>query len=153
MSRFYLFIFCLAMSSTLPSAAYAENDDSQQLALASSAADGMANNVSLRFLKQPNPSVTARLVRQLQSGNAAERTCAATDLGSLRLNRSELFTYLAFALRNDESKWVRRAAAKSLGKLGLAKAIAPLTEALKDSDHWVAHSAANALRLLNHSSF
>jgi len=109
---------------------------------------GMTNNVSLRYSRQDAPGLAEQLIAQLQRGSAAERTCAATDLGSLRSNKNELLSYLAFALRNDESKWVRRAAAKSLGKLRLTAAIAPLTEALKDSDRWVAHSAANALAAL-----
>lgn len=89
-----------------------------------------------------------RLLTQLRNGTPAERTWAATDLGRLRRPHTELIPPLARALRSDDSKWVRRAAARSLGRLGSRSAVPPLREALRDRDRWVAHSAANALSQL-----
>jgi len=88
------------------------------------------------------------LVHQLQHGNDALRTSAATDLGNLNQMHSQVIPHLASALTNDKSKWVRRAAAKSLGHLGSQQGVAPLKKALSDRDKWVAHSAANALNRL-----
>jgi len=92
------------------------------------------------------------LLIRLHSSDPAERTCAATDMGSLLLSRDKLIPPLVQALKYDESKWVRRAAAKSLGKIGSRAVIQPLTEALRDRDRWVAHSAANALKALRASA-
>ena len=92
------------------------------------------------------------LVIRLHSSDPAERTCAATDMGTLLRPPSELIPPLVQALKHDQSKWVRRAAAKSLGKIGSRAAIQPLTEALNDKDQWVVHSAANALRSLRVSA-
>lgn len=105
----------------------------------------MENRTTISARASRSDDLYVRLINQLKSGNAAERTCAATDLAQMRGRRDESIRHLSYALRNDQSKWVRRAAAKSLGKIGTSAVIAPLTAALRDRDKWVAHSAANAL--------
>jgi hypothetical protein len=86
-----------------------------------------------------------KLVAQLGADTDVARTHAASDLGSMGPAAKSAVPKLAYALANDESKWVRRAAAKSLGKIGSPDAIEPLTKALRDENKWVAHSAQNAL--------
>jgi HEAT repeat protein len=50
------------------------------------------------------------------------------------------------AALKDESWSVRRTAAEALGQIGDARAVEPLTAALKDrNDHWLRHYAAEAL--------
>ena len=86
-----------------------------------------------------------RLVKQLQAETDVARTHAASDLGTLGLTARKAVVPLAYVLRHDESKWVRRAAAKSLGKIGTPEVVEPLRRATQDRDKWVAHSARNAL--------
>ena len=109
-------------------------------------ASGMENNTVLTPREAASAAHYARLLEQLRSTNAAQRTCAATDLGRIDGRRNETVAHLSFILKNDSSKWVRRAAAKSLGRIGTREVVAPLTAALSDRDKWVAHSAANALQ-------
>ncbi len=108
-------------------------------------AGGYHNNRTMTRAEIRSERTYRKLITQLQNGTAAERTCAATDLGRLQRPHSDLIPPLARALRTDDNKWVRRAAARSLGRLKNPAATQPLREALRDRDHWVAHSAANAL--------
>ncbi len=88
----------------------------------------------------------SKLIRQLKADTAVARTHAASDIGFMGPYAVHAVGPLAFALRHDDSKWVRRAAAKSLGKIGSEEVVAPLRRALNDRNKWVAHSAGNALR-------
>ena len=115
---------------------------------ASGISAAVQNNTFLSGRALRSDEVFQRLLTQLRSGDAAKRTCAATDLGYLRRSTRELIPPLVEALRNDRSKWVRRAAAKSLGRIGSREVISPLRQALGDRDRWVAHSAAKALARL-----
>jgi hypothetical protein len=89
-----------------------------------------------------------KLVRDLKHPKDVVRTHAASDLGSLKARGA--IGPLAYALKNDRSKWVRRAAAKSLGKIGARAAKPALQRALHDRNKWVAHSAANAIKKLRY---
>lgn len=106
-----------------------------------------------RAVPRPNVSGAAKLkllVEQLHSGDPVVRTHAATDLGMMGRSATSAIDDLARAVRHDQSKWVRRAAVKSLGKIGTNAAQAPLRDALRDSNKWVAHSAERALRRLSY---
>ena len=92
-----------------------------------------------------------RLIADLKNSDDVVRTHAATDLGMMGGNATEAVDPLVFALERDESKWVRRAAAKALGKIGTTRGAAALQKATRDKDHWVAHSAKNALARLSKS--
>lgn len=86
------------------------------------------------------------LLNRLRAGNAAERTNAATDLGVLGFTHPKVGAALVGALKRDESKWVRRAAAKSIARLRIPDAVSALRAAANDRDEYVAHSAQEALR-------
>ena len=90
----------------------------------------------------------ARLINKLSADTAVSRTHAASDIGVLGSSARSAINPLARVLATDENKWVRRAAAKSLGKIGTQNVIEPLTKACSDKDKWVAHSAKNALRMV-----
>ncbi len=117
---------------------FANNDPSMRSA-------GYDNNYVITPRRAKSDSLYRQLLQQLKHSDPAKRTCAATDLAALSRNKNDIIPYLADVLKHDANKWVRRAAAKSLGKIGTNTVIAPLTAALGDSDKWVAHSAANAL--------
>jgi len=85
------------------------------------------------------------LVSQLRDQSDVVRTHAASDLGLLGPYAAPAVQQLAYALVNDSSKWVRRAAARSLGKIGESSAAKALRRALSDRNKWVAHSAQRAL--------
>lgn len=87
------------------------------------------------------------LLARLGDPNAAVRTNAATDLGLIGPQARAALGPLIRAVRSDESKWVRRAAVKALVKISCApEVVKTLQLALGDSNEWVAHSAAGALR-------
>jgi hypothetical protein len=108
--------------------------------------DATGNNYVISGRRAKSDQLYRQLVRQLKNPDPAKRTCAATDLSRLNRSSGDLIPHLVRALRTDNSKWVRRAAVKSLGRIGTRAVIAPLTAALNDRDRWVAHSAANALQ-------
>ena len=85
------------------------------------------------------------LVQQLRDRSDVVRTHAASDLGRLGRYAAPAVKSLAYVLENDSSKWARRAAARSLGKIGEPSAVQPLVRALRDDNKWVAHSAERAL--------
>lgn len=91
-----------------------------------------------------------RLISQLADKEPAVRTGAATDLGSFGAAAESAVEPLAKAVRQDPSEWVRRAAVKSLAKIGTPGVVEPLRLALNDRNKWVAHSATNALRKLGY---
>jgi len=82
--------------------------------------------------------------------DAAVRTHAATYLGGLGHRARHAIPELGHALRRDNSPWVRRAAAKSLGKIGGQRAREELRYALNDGDKWVVHSVRRSLNRLGH---
>jgi len=89
-----------------------------------------------------------RLIKQLRNKDDVARTHAATDLGNMRAKARIAISALATVIKEDNSKWVRRAAARALGKIGSRQALPPLQTALRDRDKWVAHSAQKSLRRL-----
>lgn len=99
-----------------------------------------------RRVKMSKAMRVAMLVKQLRSGSEVSRTHAATDLGRMGKSAKGAIDDLSNSLRYDESKWVRRAAVKSLAKISGNSVVAPLTFALNDNNPWVVHSAKNALR-------
>ena len=90
-----------------------------------------------------------KLVHQLSSSSDVQRTHAATDIGLMGAYAEPAIPNLSEALLTDESKWVRRTAAKSLAKIGSPRGIPPLKQALNDRDKYVAHSAERALKKLS----
>ena len=99
-----------------------------------------------RRVKMSKAMRVEMLVKQLRSGSEVARTHAATDLGRLGKSAKSAVSDLSNSLRYDESKWVRRAAVKSLAKISGDSVVAPLKFALNDNNPWVVHSAKNALR-------
>ena len=87
-----------------------------------------------------------KLTKNLKYKDDVVRTHAAFWLGEMRGDGVAAVPDLVDSMLHDESRWVRRASAKALGKIGSGEAIRPLSLAVKDRDKWVAHSAANALR-------
>jgi hypothetical protein len=86
------------------------------------------------------------LVLQLKHENDAARTNAATDLGQMGPQAHQAVPPLINALKHDKSKWVRRAAAKSLPKISRrSNVVDALEQATRDRNKWVAHSASRAL--------
>jgi hypothetical protein len=106
----------------------------------------LENHFAITGARAKSDVLYRQLVLQLKNPDAAKRTCAATELASLNRNKGDLIPHLVHALRYDQSKWVRRAAAKSLGKIGSKDVIQPLMQAQNDRDKWVAHTATNALQ-------
>lgn len=90
------------------------------------------------------------LLSQLQNGDEIVRTHAASDLGMMGRHARSAVDELARALRFDSSKWVRRAAARSLGKIGSPQGIPALQRAVQnDRNKYVAHSAQRSLQRLS----
>lgn len=89
-----------------------------------------------------------KALKNLTSINDAVRTTAATELGFIGQARPDVLIALKTATWKDRSKWVRRAAVKSVYKLAGRDAIPTLKNALKDKDPWVVHSAQRALAML-----
>ena len=88
-----------------------------------------------------------RYLVQLQDKQPAVRATAATSIGLLGPKASGAVQPLILAL-NDQDKFVRRAAVKSLAKIGSKDAVEPIRRRLNDRDKYVAHSAARALKTL-----
>ena len=84
-------------------------------------------------------------VQNLRHKETVVRIRAASSLGELGPKAGIAVNPLIRSL-NDQHYWVRREAAKSLGKIRAKQAVQPLILALGDKDRWVAHSAANALK-------
>lgn len=88
-----------------------------------------------------------RYLVQLRDKQAAVRATAATSIGLLGPKATIAVQPLIVAL-NDQDKFVRRAAVKSLAKIGSREAVEPIRRRLQDRDKYVAHSAARALQTL-----
>ena len=86
-----------------------------------------------------------RLLKQLQAPSDVNRAHAAYWLGEMRGNAVRASPQLVFAL-SDQSIWVRRAAAKALGKIGDEKSLPALKSARNDKDKFVADSAKLAVQ-------
>ena len=84
-------------------------------------------------------------LRNLEHHRDAVRSTAATELGFIGHGRPDVIKALKTATWKDPSKWVRRAAVKSLYKLQGKASIPTLKNALKDKDPWVVHSARNLI--------
>ncbi len=95
-------------------------------------------------LGAPREGRVAKLLRQLESPRAVNRAHAAYWLGELGTDATAAVPGLITHL-SDNDKWVRRAAAKALGKIGDSRAKEPLKVAGRDRDHFVAESARKAL--------
>ncbi len=88
-----------------------------------------------------------RYLVQLKDKQPAVRATAATSIGLLGPKATVAVQPLIVAL-NDQDKFVRRAAVKSLAKIGSREAVEPIRRKLQDRDKYVAHSAARALQSL-----
>ena len=106
----------------------------------------------IKDLVVKKPSKVVLLMRELKEGNEVVRTHAATDLGYMAPRSRVAIPALSTALLYDPSKWVRRAAAKALGRIGGRRVVQPLEKALSDKDKWVRHSVANVLKRLKKQS-
>lgn len=97
-----------------------------------------------RFEKERR--LLSRYVYNLGHQDAVVRIHAASHLGEMGSAAREAVDPLIRSL-HDPHYWVRRTAAKSLGKIGDPRAVDALVERMRrDSDRYVSHSAANALR-------
>lgn len=92
------------------------------------------------------------LVQRLDHPSSVIRTHAATDLGLIGPRARAAVATLQRRMLTDENKWVRRASAKALGRIGDTTAAAAVRRATHDRDPWVAHSAVNALKRLQGSA-
>ncbi len=119
-------------------------------------------SAALRSRSAPQPRRSPRLskrarklsllLRQLERGDEIVRTHAASDLGMMGSYASPAVDELGRALRFDSSKWVRRAAARSLGKIGSRQGIPALQRAVQsDRNKYVAHSAQRSLQRITRS--
>jgi hypothetical protein len=90
----------------------------------------------------------AALIVQLRSDDPAERTRAATELGTKGPGARKAIGQLSQVLWFDQNKWARRASAKALGRIGGKRAENALLRGIHDNDKWVRHSTAKALQLL-----
>ncbi len=120
-----------------------EPDNTGQPAVSATNDLGTARRTHRHARRDPIPS----LIRQLEQGDAAARTRAASTLGEYPTRRDETIPHLAQATQ-DSSKNVRRAAVKALAVLKDPRAIAPIRKCLKDPDPFVRESARNALKRL-----
>lgn len=92
-----------------------------------------------------------KLLNQLDSDAPVNRAHAAFWLGEMHQSAKPAVPALIARL-SDENKWVRRASAKALGKIGDERADKPLHLSARDSDPFVAESAKNALKTLKTSN-
>lgn len=91
-------------------------------------------------------SKVIKLTKLLSSKSDAVRTNASTDLGMLGPRASSAVPTLERLAKNDQSKWVRRSAVKSLHKIGSPTSLSVLkTVSKNDSNMFVRESASNAL--------
>jgi HEAT repeat protein len=92
-------------------------------------------------------SLINRLIKQLGNGEEVVRTHAASDLGMMGSAARRAVPELSMTLQHDSSKWVRRAAARALGRIGAREGIPALERAIRsDSNKYVSHSAERSLR-------
>lgn len=96
------------------------------------------------------PDKFSRLLAQLNSSRDVDRAHAAFWLGE-ELNPAAVEA-LVYRLQNDTSKWVRRASAKALAKIGDSRALEPLRRAMHDRDPFVAKSAQAAYASLSRAT-
>ena len=88
------------------------------------------------------------LIEDLRTGEPVVRVHAAFWLGEMGHRARKAVPVLVENLRHNHH-WVRRASAKSLGKIRAKNAVPALRMSLKDRNKWVAHSAANSLEKIN----
>ena len=86
-----------------------------------------------------------KLLKQLKSPSDVNRAHAAYWLGELRGDALRATPHLVTAL-SDKSNWVRRAAAKALGKIGDPNSLTALKAARNDRDKFVSDSAKLAVK-------
>ncbi|WP_071187575.1 HEAT repeat domain-containing protein [Trichormus sp. NMC-1] len=97
-------------------------------------------------------------ISNLQSPDLSLRYYAAWWLGKFRISQPEVVDALIAALEDEADKTelggypLRRNAARSLGKLGNAKAIPALIQCLECSDFYVREAAAQSLEMLRAST-
>ena len=94
-----------------------------------------------------SPKVVPLLLKELESSSWKRQTAAAISLSQLKVQPSQILSYLPKLLKN-ESPWVRRAIVELTGTLGqAAKHLTPkVLPLIKDSETWVRHAAAITLR-------
>ena len=108
--------------------------------------DGLCGREARRGADRSSLMLKRYLV-QLRDKQPAVRATAATSIGLLGPKATIAVQPLIVAL-NDQDKFVRRAAVKSLAKIGSREAVEPIRRKLQDRDKYVAHSAARALQTL-----
>ncbi|MCB0346881.1 MAG: HEAT repeat domain-containing protein [Bdellovibrionales bacterium] len=88
----------------------------------------------------------SKYVYNLDNEDTVVRIHAASHLGDMGPAARSAVSPLIRSL-SDSHYWVRRTAAKSLGKIGDPRAVEPLVDRMRrDSDRYVNLTAANALR-------
>lgn len=108
--------------------------------------EGGKNVLYTRESVMSKDSRAEELLGKLRHRDPATRTTAATDLGVLGYRHQKVGLALMQAVQHDQSKWVRRAAVKALGKLRFSAAAQVLRAATFDSDQFVSQSASQVLK-------
>jgi HEAT repeat protein len=99
--------------------------------------------VSFNNTSSHRSAVIDRYIENLESPNPRLRSQAAEDLG--KLAAQEAVPELIEHLHTDVNTYVRSSIAEALGRIGDARAIFPLMDALRDSCSFVRRAAAIAL--------
>jgi HEAT repeat protein len=86
-----------------------------------------------------------KYLERLEDTNPAVRTRAVTEVAEFNYSSDEIIAKLERMASNDESKWVRRAAVKSLSKISGNRSKNIISSACSDEDEWVRHSAKKAM--------
>jgi hypothetical protein len=82
---------------------------------------------------------------QLEDQNSAVRTRAVTEIAEFGYSSEEVIAKIEKMASQDESKWVRRAAVKSLTKISGSRSKSIIASACNDKDEWVRYSAKKAM--------
>jgi len=93
----------------------------------------------------------AMLRTQLKHSDCAVRTRAASGLGDFGPQAVGAISELVKVVKADQCKWARRSSVKALAKISSEpRVIEALSHATRDKDRWVAHSATEALKKIDH---
>jgi hypothetical protein len=91
-----------------------------------------------------------KLLNQLQTSSDVNKVHAAYWLGEMRGDAVRATPHLVKAL-SENNNWVRRAAAKALGKIGDPRSLPALKAARNDRDKFVSESAKLAVKSFGQS--
>lgn len=86
-----------------------------------------------------------KYLQKLDDPNPAARTRAVTEVAEHNFNSDVIIKKVEAMAQGDESKWVRRAAVKSLSKISGIRSKNTIASACNDKDEWVRHSAKKVM--------